>query len=158
MPTKTEKQVYLLAQEHCGLKVGDWVKVIREPKKCEAGWKSINIYDISDMIGRTFQIDGIYNTGIAVKRDNSDYVAYFPYFVLEKVENPTHQFKPFDKVLVRDALIDKWRCSLFSHFSPFPNNEFKYRCIESVYKYCIPYEGNEHLVGTTDMPKGDKNE
>lgn len=109
-------KVYQLAQKHCGLKVGDWVKILREPKKYEAGWKSINTFDISDMTGKTFQIEGIYSVGISVKIDNSNFVAYFPYFVLEKVEKPAHEFKSFDKVLVRNNNADRWTTSLFFIF------------------------------------------
>lgn len=57
------------------------------------------------------------------------------------------EFKPFDKVLVRDHDEDsEWRCGLFSH----KNEDGLYICAGSIYEQCIPYEGNEHLLGTTD--------
>lgn len=152
--TDTMKEVYLLAQEHCGLKIGDWVKVLREPEKYEAGWESINIYDFSDMIGRTFQIDGIYNTGIAVKRDDGDYVAYFPYFVLEKVERPAHEFKPYDPVLVRNKDSDCWQLDIFLYLHRETILDDEYACARGNWHNCIPYKGNEHLAGTTDKPEG----
>lgn len=62
---------------------------------------------------------------------------------LEKIEKV--KFKPFDKVLVRNVEHVEWRISLFSSYS---NETYKYKCINGNYKYCIPYEGNEHLVGT----------
>lgn len=55
-----------------------------------------------------------------------------------------HQFKPFDKVLVRDIDEDEWECSLFSHI----DEEDYYVCVGSWWLQCIPYEGNEHLLGT----------
>lgn len=60
------------------------------------------------------------------------------------------QFKPFDKVLVRDAESEKWACTLYSHFEP--SSIFHHVTTSSAYKMCIPFEGNEHLVGTTKNP------
>lgn len=55
-----------------------------------------------------------------------------------------HQFKPFEKVLVRDRDEQEWECSLFSHI----DEEDCYVCVGSWWLQCIPYEGNEHLLGT----------
>lgn len=60
------------------------------------------------------------------------------------------QFKPFEKVLVRDSESDKWRCAFYSHFEP--NGIYHYSTTGCVYAMCIPFEGNEHLVGTTKNP------
>lgn len=54
-------------------------------------------------------------------------------------------FKPFDKVLVRGNENYNWRVDLFSH-----SEESYAFCIGGAWKYCIPYEGNEHLLGTTN--------
>ena len=64
-----------------------------------------------------------------------------------------HKFDPktlraFDKVLVRDENYRVWQCDLFSHIK---NNSihFKYICVSSAYKCCIPYnDDTKHLVGT----------
>ena len=58
-----------------------------------------------------------------------------------------HQFKPFEKVLVRDSYESKWRASFFSHIR---EGYAKYVTTGLVWKFCIPYEGNEHLLGTTN--------
>lgn len=60
-----------------------------------------------------------------------------------------HQFKPFDKVLVRDIDENEWECSLFSHIT----EGGYYACVGSWWLQCIPYEGNEHLVGTKNKPQ-----
>lgn len=57
-----------------------------------------------------------------------------------------HQFKPFDKVLVRDLDTHEWVCNFFSHI----DEEGYYVCVGSWWLQCIPYEGNEHLLGTTN--------
>lgn len=69
-----------------------------------------------------------------------------------KVVEPKCSFKPFDKVLVRCNEDSVWRCELFSHYNTF-NKQCPYVCLSSVYKYCIPYEGNQHLLGTTNNPR-----
>ena len=58
-----------------------------------------------------------------------------------------HQFKPFEKVLVRDSYEDEWRASFFSNIR---EGYAKYVTTGLVWKFCIPYKGNEHLLGTTN--------
>ena len=69
-----------------------------------------------------------------------------------EVLNNEQQFKPFDKVLCRDGR-DAWKVNLFSH--EVHGVEYPYFvCGGSFYKQCIPFEGHENLVGTTDEPEG----
>lgn len=56
------------------------------------------------------------------------------------------KFKPFDKVLVRDSYDDMWRACFFSHI----REDGRYVTTCFTWKFCIPYEGNEGLLGTTD--------
>lgn len=61
------------------------------------------------------------------------------------------EFKPFDKVLVRDNDTDPWRIDIYLGYEE-ENNVCRYRCARMNYRFCIPYEGNEYLLGTTDSP------
>lgn len=61
---------------------------------------------------------------------------------------PKVEFKPFDKVLVRDCLDEMWRPSFFAFYLPFGREPYQVIGGEWV-KLCIPYEGNESLLGTT---------
>jgi hypothetical protein len=62
---------------------------------------------------------------------------------------PELKFEPFQKVLVRDDCSSTWRAHLYSHYDP----KYLHRCLAGfVYPQCIPYEGNEHLLGTADDP------
>lgn len=55
------------------------------------------------------------------------------------------ELKPFDKVLVRDDKEDQWSANIFSY-----QVRDMFHCLgEGYWRYCIPYEGNEHLLGTT---------
>ena len=57
--------------------------------------------------------------------------------------------KPFDKVLVRDTNEDYWKINMFGYIGTYDRQYFM--CIaNSGFYQCIPYEGNEHLLGTTD--------
>ena len=60
------------------------------------------------------------------------------------------ELKPFDKVLVRDSKSDKWRANLFGYID---KDEY-YHCVYANWAYCIPYTGNESLLGTTKDVEG----
>lgn len=62
------------------------------------------------------------------------------------------EFKPFDKVLVRDSDDELWEINMFSSETLYGADVW-YQCISSIWGQCIHYEGNEHLLGTTDSPK-----
>ena len=60
------------------------------------------------------------------------------------------ELKPFDKVLVRDNEDDIWEVSLFGY-----KDELYYRCDNGIpWIQCIPYDGNKHLLGTTNNVEG----
>lgn len=56
--------------------------------------------------------------------------------------------KPFDKVLVRDTNTQKWTADVFSFFDK--THVYPYVCVGHYTNQCIPYFGNEHLLGTTN--------
>ena len=58
------------------------------------------------------------------------------------VDLKEYQFKPFEKVLVRNSYDDMWRASFFSHIKK-DDGRYVTTCI--TWRFCIPYEGNEHL-------------
>lgn len=74
------------------------------------------------------------------------------YDLVLEVPDTKLQFKPFDKVLCRDSSDDIWKANLFSHEVPKYTYPY-YVCGGNFYKQCIPYKGNEHLLGTTNKPK-----
>ena len=65
---------------------------------------------------------------------------------VEPVE-PKCSFKPFQKVLVRDEEDEDWKADYFSHYEE-DDKIAPYVCVGSYYRFCIPYEGSEHLLGT----------
>ena len=60
-------------------------------------------------------------------------------------------FKPFDKVLVRDCDSCTWGIEFFER-EDVDNKDYPYTCMNSNYTKCIPYnEETKHLLGT-DKP------
>lgn len=71
-------------------------------------------------------------------------------------EKPKYEFKPFDEVLVKDEESDKWHISLFAReiVDDSDGLPYKYECFNgTLWNYCIPFEGNEHLLETAENPE-----
>ena len=57
---------------------------------------------------------------------------------------------PFDsRVLVRDNNLQKWSPAMWEYYD-FDSQDYPYKIVGGCARYCIPYEGNEHLLGTTN--------
>lgn len=63
------------------------------------------------------------------------------------------ELKPFDKVLVRHQKTEEWRANIFSHTDK-TDEYLDYVCVNGRWEFCIPYEGNESLLGTTNNVEG----
>lgn len=65
---------------------------------------------------------------------------------------PKFEFKPFDKVVVRDKEDLVWFADLFSHIDK-ENNRFA--CVGNFWNVCLPYnEETAKLIGTTNNVEG----
>lgn len=102
------------------------------------------------MIAKTFTKEGRFlieyedaECMLFPSRENRDWSMF-------KVEQPKPKFEPFQKVLARDSDDEAWHACYFSHYRV--GTKCPYYCSEGPYVMCIPYEGNEHLLGTTNEP------
>lgn len=68
----------------------------------------------------------------------------------ETLKKKKPQFKPFEKVLTRDSESEEWGCTFYSHFDS--KGRYHHVTTSGMFVMCIPFEGNEHLVGTTKNP------
>lgn len=71
-------------------------------------------------------------------------------------EKPKYDFKPFDKVLVRDEGDKEWHISLFAReiVDDSDGLSYKYECSNgTLWDCCIPFEGNECLLETAENPE-----
>lgn len=66
-------------------------------------------------------------------------------------DKPEHEFQPFERVLARDVYAGEWVVDLYGFKNE--NDPYPYRCVGGNYVFCIPYEGNEHLLGTKNDPE-----
>lgn len=66
---------------------------------------------------------------------------------------PKVELKPFDKVLVKHQKTEEWCANIFSHTDK-TDEYLDYVCVNDRWEFCIPYEGNESLLGTTKDVEG----
>ena len=75
-----------------------------------------------------------------------------------EIEKAQPEFKPFDKVLVRNTDTEEWFPGFFEKFDStwnYPYHIMNRRSMtDFAFKQCIPYEENEHLLGTTKDVEG----
>ena len=101
-----------------------------------------DIYEISKVYDDSYVLVG-FACMICMKLGNQDDWELVP----DKFDITT--LKPFDKVLVRTDN-SFWRIGFFEKIEK-KNKRYPFVCMgHNKYSQCIPYEGNEHLLGTTD--------
>lgn len=148
--------------ENC-VKVGDTVRVTGSAEDGENGWPNTWAVEMTHAVGKTGRIERISNCGIAVNIFGIPLVFDYPYFVLEKVDSEQQGSKPKewevsyglkartgDPVLVRDIDGQSWRYSFLSHKDPEDPRDMPFSTTSGWFKHCVPYVGNEHLVGARD--------
>lgn len=102
---------------------------------------------------KTFYSDGRYNTyysdsevTLFPSRDNRDWST----FKVEKPKFDVSSLQPFDKVLVRDNGVSKWRINFFSHIDK-EEYDYPFVCLRATWSQCIPYnDETKHLLDTSE--------
>lgn len=73
------------------------------------------------------------------------------YDLIRKTKFDITTLVPFEsKVLIRDGNTDKWKPNFWGFYNSEIANNYPYECCGDAYCQCIPYEGNEHLLGKKD--------
>ena len=109
-----------------------------------------NVYEVSSFLSNGYG-SGVYEIGII----NELVVKIIDIKEQDNYELLPNKFdittlKPFDKALVRDENGQKWMCDIFSYYDD-KNSRYPFCGVgRSNSKQCIPYKGNEHLLGTTN--------
>lgn len=70
----------------------------------------------------------------------------------EAPESPDDRLKPFQGVIVRSRNGDTWIADIFSNVSGNDDVKF-YCCVGGSWEQCLPFEGNEKLLGTNIDPE-----
>lgn len=105
------------------------------------------IYDIHDIIDK----------GYRAKEINAD----SPILILFGSQEDNYELvpnkfdittlKPFEsRVLARDTNTKKWKSNFWGFYDIDNTMGYPYNCCGNSFAQCIPYEGNEHLLGKTD--------
>lgn len=69
------------------------------------------------------------------------------------MEGKKSEFKAYDRVLVRDEDQELWQAAFYAMYITH-NGKYPHQVIGGdSFTQCIPYNGNEHLLGTTDSPE-----
>lgn len=102
------------------------------------------------IIGLVEDIDGYECVKSYTESGNFEYYSLHkdPRDLVLEVPDNEQQFKPFDKVLVRNSSNQKWH----PNFYAMTDGLLFYTTDSQNWHQCIPYTGNEHLLGTTDKP------
>ena len=131
--------------------------------KCSLGGNIVSLSDIADILGVSFKrirrIVYMLNNGYDMsellslsKKDDSFMFAEETDAEKKAIVDlkPNIELKPFDRVLVRDFEDQAWQVSLFS----YKDSDSYYCCNGCAWDRCIPYIGNESLLGTTKDVEG----
>ena len=144
-------------------KVRELVSEAVQKKAFELGYRWINggkslklldvpllFLDINGFVAWCSSKTGSWSNGDNAKISPADFLALTLEDVQDAPKDP--ELKPFDRVLVRDYDIDEWHIDFFEGCydkdEPYANV-----CMSSCWEHCIPYEGNEHLLGTAGEPE-----
>ena len=84
--------------EENNLKEGDYIKVLRKTEPHENRWGNVWVKEMSNYIGKTLKVLAINSLSGLISLKCNDIGYKFPYFVLEKVEEPKPQYVPFESV------------------------------------------------------------
>lgn len=131
--------------------------------KCSLGGNIVSLSDIADILGVSFKrirrIVYMLNNGYDMsellslsKKDDSFMFAEETDADKKKIVDlkpKVDELKPFDKVLVRDGKDEIWEPAFFFRYlSQFSG--YNYQTVGGEWRvYCIPYIGNESLLGTS---------
>lgn len=83
---------------------------------------------------------------------NKEFVEIKADDILSITIDKEYDFKPFDKVLVRNANSCIWQGTFISHITKNDTDGWRIYTMTGTWYQCIPFEGNEHLVGTNNSP------
>ena len=156
LATEEEKQKLFQAIKDNGYKWDTKTKTLE--KLIEPVFKVGNRITKRDSIENSWVVSSVSSEyyGLQLPK-GSEGIGTLPIIDQDKYELIPNKFdittlKPFDKVLVRDKSNEVWTANFYSHYDATSDKPFI--CVGwsemNEYRYCIPYEGNEHLLGTTN--------
>lgn len=126
---------------HCGTNGEEFDIALPESKMGIAGCENIYFHPATQK-ERDLLFDKMKEAGYQWDSEKKELRKIKPHYDISN-------FKPYQKVLIRFGNNDTWRADFFSHIKEDRGRYFV--GIGYANKQCIPFEGNEKLLGTTDM-------
>lgn len=123
----------------------DWELVPVEPK-FKVGDRIKQIGNPKCFIIKTIEFD-------RYVLNNNQFIRFGDEHLYELVPNKfdINTLVPFEsRVLARDGNTEKWKPSFWGFYDIDIPMVYPYECCGASFAQCIPYKGNEHLLGTTD--------
>ena len=142
------REVVSEAVQRKALELGWWWFGVHEKRAIHKGASYIFTYADSSLTMRKDSDASWFNSHSNTLISAADFLALTPEDVKDAPKEP--EFKPFDRVLVRDEWDREWRIDFFERMNKDKDEVYRYRCLNAYWCQCIPYEGNEHLLGTTE--------
>ena len=145
LATEEEKAKLFQAIKDGGYKWNEETKTLEklvEPK--------FKVGDKIEKLGYRFTIIQVKDNNYLTKCGNKIPIDNQDDFILVPNKFEITTLKPFEsKVLVRGCKNEKWEPAYWGFYD---NNScyYPYKVIGGRYSYCIPYKGNEHLLGITN--------
>lgn len=102
----TDQEWYEYGQEHCRIKKGDSVKVLRKAEDKEGGWRTFWVPCMDSFVGKTLTVledKGKYGFGL------SDHYTY-PFFVLELIQKKESE-PPLPQSILTIILNEDFGCA-----------------------------------------------
>ena len=149
--TEEEKQKLFDAIKDNGYKWNDETKTLEKLPKFKVGNSIKKSKDYISGIITNISDDGQYK--VEYQDGGVSYVSlkYQDEWELVTDKFDINTLKPFDKVLVRDGNDKNWVVNIFGYYRH--ETKYPFYCSGNInvgFKQCIPYEKNEHLLGTTN--------
>lgn len=154
LATEEEKQKLFDAIKSHGYKWNEETKTLEKlvKPKFKVGDRIKSIISSS-----YYTVVDIKNDQYFIKSDTDKYPYQVPFsneinYKLVPNKFDINTLVPFEsKVLVRDSTCSIWRPSIFGYIDKSDCGPGHYYVLGGIcWRYCIPYEGNEHLLGTTN--------
>lgn len=151
LATEKEKQKLFDAIKDNGYHWDAETKILKKLPKFKVGDKIRHKINNKDII---YEISAVYNGfyGLVDYAFMLD-MKYQDDYELVPTKFDINTLVPFEsRVLVRNGDRDHWRPAIFGGYAKNKDNEIEYYYAlgGTCWRNCIPYEGNEHLRGTTD--------
>lgn len=149
LATEEEKQKLFDAIKEKGYKWNPKNKTLEKLPKFKVGDRVIRT-----ATHETYMIDHLTLNGYVFKNEGETGFIFEDEHLYELVPNKfdINTLVPFEsKVLVRDTEKEKWKPAIWGYYDVDHIKGYPYETVGgNCFSLCIPYEGNEHLFGTTN--------